>query len=445
LPDIFEKKRKPGQQAQGEPLAERMRPTTFEEYVGQQDIIGEGKPLRTILAGESIPSIILWGPPGTGKTTLARLIARATSLEFVSFSAVTSGVKDVKQVVEQARYRRQSSGRGTILFVDEIHRFNKAQQDAFLPHVEDGTIVLIGATTENPSFEVISPLLSRCRVFVLRHLTADETKTILRRAMADGERGLGRTPVNCPEEALDYIANIANGDARTGLNLLELAVHSASFADGVKQITKQQVADAAQRKFTLYDKTGEEHYNIISAFHKSLRGSDVNATLYWLARMLESGEDPLFVARRMVRAASEDIGNADPQALAVALAAKDAVDFVGLPEANLALAQAAIYLATAPKSNAVYKAFLAVRKDVQGNMNMPVPLHLRNAVTDLMEELDYGKGYLYPHDSPGHFVKQQYLPDNLQGREYYHPSDFGFEKEIRKRMEWWKRRGQEDS
>jgi len=420
------------------PLADRMRPQDFADFVGQAEIIGPDKPLRQIITQGKLPSFIFWGPPGSGKTTLANIIARATGLNFIAFSAVTSGVKDIKEVVARAQYNRDINQQGTILFVDEIHRFNKTQQDAFLPHVEKGVITLIGATTENPSFEVTSPLLSRCRVFVLKALVEDEVKLIIKHALADKEHGLGRFKVKMEEKALAQISNIANGDARVALNLLELSVESVrEKSDGVREITAELVSNVAQRKMLLYDRAGEEHYNIISALHKSMRGSDPDAALYWLGRMIEAGEDPLYVARRMVRFASEDIGNADPQALQVAIAAKEAVDFVGLPECNLALAQAAVYLATAPKSNAIYKAYQNVQKTVKSTQNLPVPLHLRNPVTSLMDEVGYGRGYEYQHDKPD--TQQTYLPDNLKGKKFYEPKEVGFEREIIKRLEYWKK------
>jgi putative ATPase len=422
------------------PLADRMRPNDFSEFVGQTEIIGEDKPLRKTIESGKFPSIILWGPPGSGKTTLAYLISRVTSFEFVSFSAVTSGIKEIRQVMERAEYNKKALNRGTILFVDEIHRFNRAQQDAFLPFVEKGVITLIGATTENPSFELNSALLSRCRVFILKGLTNDEIKTIAQNALSDKERGLGNYEVKIGEGVMEHLVNIANGDARAALTLLELAVESASPDKGNQRtITKELIENAAQKKVLLYDQSGEEHYNIISALHKSLRGSDPDASLYWLARMLEAGEDPLYIARRLVRFASEDIGNADPQALVIAIAVKEAVDFVGLPEANLALAQAVIYLSTAPKSNSVYKAYNKVKADVDATYAEPVPLHMRNPVTDLMKKIDYGKDYKYPHDFPNHFVKEDYLPKSLIGKKYYEPGGFGFEKEIRKRIEYWEK------
>jgi putative ATPase len=422
------------------PLAARMRPRNFAEFVGQEEIIAEDKPVRQIIKSGKLPSLILWGPPGSGKTTLAYLMAQATNFEFIAFSAVTSSVKEIREVMTRAEYNQKNLNRNTILFVDEIHRFNKAQQDAFLPYVEKGLITLIGATTENPSFELNSALLSRCRVFVLKLLTPEQIDLIIRRALADKERGFGNLTVRLEEAACAYLVNMANGDARVGLTLLELAVESATpDKEGARTVTREAVENAAQRKVLLYDQSGEEHYNIISALHKSLRGSDPDAALYWLARMLEAGEDPLYIARRLVRFASEDVGNADPQALVITVAAKDAVDFIGLPEGNLALAQAVVYLATAPKSNALYTAYQEVKKDVDKTYTEPVPLHLRNPVTGLMQELGYGKEYQYPHSFPGHFVAEEYLPGNLKGKKYYHPGEFGFEKEIRKRLAYWER------
>ncbi|MFH0888333.1 MAG: replication-associated recombination protein A [Planctomycetota bacterium] len=430
------------------PLADRMRPLNFEDFIGQEDIVASDKPLRKVIANlkkseGQLPSLILWGPPGSGKTTLAYLIAREVSFEFITFSAVTSGIKEIKEVMERATYNRKHHHKNTVLFIDEIHRFNKAQQDAFLPYVEKGIISLIGATTENPSFELNSALLSRCRVFILRALRDEEIIKIIQNALVDKERGLNKLKIKVDAEAGKYIANIANGDARIALNLLEMAAYSltpsGTSAGTDKIITRKIVESAAQKKVLLYDRAGEEHYNIISAFHKSLRGSDPDASLYWLCRMLESGEEPLYVARRLVRFASEDIGNADPQALVIALAAKEAVDFIGMPEADNALAQATIYLATAPKSNSIYTAYNKVKEDVYKTMAMPVPLHLRNSVTDLMEKSGYGKDYKYPHEFPQHFVKQDYLPENLKNATYYQPGEFGFEKEIKKRMEYWKK------
>jgi len=388
--------------------------------------------------------MILWGPPGSGKTTLALIIARTTGSKFMAFSAVLSGVKEIKQVVREAEDEWRNEQRRTILFVDEIHRFNKAQQDAFLPHVENGTIILIGATTENPSFEVISPLLSRSKVFTLNALTEKEIGVILTRALEDKERGLGNDHAVVEPEVIEAICRLANGDARAGLNTLEMAVLATPPDEtGVRGIKKANLEEALQKKAFLYDKSGEEHYNLISALHKSLRGSDPDAALYWLGRMVEAGEDPLFIARRMIRFASEDIGMADPQALPLAVSAMEAFHFIGLPEGVLALAEAAVYLATAPKSNALYIAYQGVERDVRELENMPVPLHIRNAPTSLMKGLGYGRDYKYPHDFPGHFVEEEYLPENLKGRTYYRPCDLGFEREVKRRLDYWRRRKRE--
>ncbi len=422
------------------PLADRMRPASLSEFVGQEHLLGKGKPLRNAIERDQLSSMIFWGPPGSGKTTLARIIASATNSHFVGFSAVLSGVKEIKEVIKGAEGQRFFHHRRTILFVDEIHRFNKAQQDAFLPHVESGLIILIGATTENPSFEVISPLLSRTRVFTLRPLKRDQLLVILNRALKDGEGGLGKFPVEMEPDILEHIADMADGDARIALNTLEMAVMTTP-PDGkhVRRITVKTLEAVMQRKALLYDKNGEEHYNLISALHKSLRGSDPDAALYWLGRMLEAGEDPLYIARRMVRFASEDIGNADPQALQVAVAAMQAFHFVGMPEGNLALAQAAVYLATAPKSNALYTAYSNVQKDIQRTLSLSVPLHLRNAPTKLMKEMGYGRGYKYPHNFPGHHVEENYLPDDLRGRIYYRPTNQGYEGEIKKKLDKWRK------
>ena len=426
------------------PLAERMRPKGLEEFVGQDHLLGPGKVLRQAIESDQLPSMILWGPPGSGKTTLAMVIASTTGAQFIAFSAVLSGVKEIREVVGEASEEWRSRKRRTLLFVDEIHRFNKAQQDAFLPHVEKGTIILIGATTENPSFEVISPLLSRTKVFTLKPLKEEEVELILRRALADKDRGLGKYPAAIAPEVLSGICHMVDGDARMGLNTLEMVVlTTAPDAKGVRRIRKENLEEVLQRKTFLYDKSGEEHYNLISALHKSLRGSDPDAALYWLGRMIEAGEDPLFIARRMIRFASEDVGMADPQALPIAVSAMQAFHFVGLPEGTLALAQAAVYLATAPKSNALYVAYQEVEKDVREAPNMPVPLHIRNAPTSLMKDLGYGKEYKYPHDYPDHFVEEEYLPENLKGRTYYRPADLGFEREIKKRLEYWRKRKSE--
>lgn len=436
--DLFEMKERDslGREA---PLADRMRPRTLEEFVGQNHLLGEGKILRQAIETDQLPSMILWGPPGSGKTTLAMIIASTTGAQFSAFSAVLAGVKEIKEVIQEARETRRYQARRTVLFVDEIHRFNKAQQDAFLPHVEKGTIILIGATTENPSFEVISPLLSRSKVFTLNSLTEKEIGAILSRALTDKEKGLGKFPTAIEPEVINGICQLANGDARAALNTLEMLVLTSSpDEEGVRRIKKEDLKEVLQRKAYLYDKSGEEHYNLISALHKSLRGSDPDAALYWLGRMLEAGEDPLYIARRMIRFASEDVGMADPQALQVTVAAMEAFHFIGLPEGNLALAQAAVYLATAPKSNALYSAYQEVEKDVRQLENMPVPLHIRNAPTSLMKDLGYGKGYKYPHDYPEHFIEEEYLPENLKGRIYYHPTELGLEREIKKRLEYWR-------
>ncbi len=401
----------------GAPLAARMRPRTLDELLGQDHILGPGRALRTAIERDRLPSIILWGPPGTGKTTLATVLASTTHSAFVSLSAVSAGVADLRRAVEDARRLRAATGRRTVLFIDEIHRFNKAQQDSILPHVEKGTVTLIGATTENPSFEVNAALLSRCRVFVLRALTEDQVQDLLRRALSDEERGLGKMSLHAEDDALQKLAIYANGDARVALTALELA---ADAAEGGK-ITSELLADALQHRALLYDKGGEQHYDIISALHKSVRDSDPDGSLYWLARMLEAGEDPLYVARRLVRMATEDIGMADPNALVLTIAAQQAVHFLGMPEGNLALAQTAVYLALAPKSNAVYKAYGRVREDVENTRNDPVPLHLRNAATGLMKGLGYGAGYKYAHDYEGAKVDQEHLPESLRGRRYYEP------------------------
>ena len=437
MDSLFPEPDEPETRNSAAPLAERMRPRTFDAFVGQEELLAPGKPLREAIERDLLQSIILWGPPGTGKTTLARIIAETTKARFVSFSAVLAGIKEIRDVMADAERLRRATGRRTIVFIDEIHRFNKAQQDAFLPRVEAGDIVLIGATTENPSFEVNAALLSRSKVFVLRGLTTEEVGAIVNRALTDHDRGLGHFDVTVTDEAAHAIAQYANGDARSALNLLELSVSAAPVVDGRRQVDAERVQQAVQRRALLYDKAGEEHYNIISALHKSMRNSDPDASVYWLARMLEAGEDPLYVARRLVRFASEDIGNADPQALVVAVAAKDAVHFIGMPEGNTALAQAAIYLATAPKSNAVYRAYSAAADDAQNDVAAPVPLHLRNAPTKLMKDLNYAKGYRYAHEEADAIADMSCLPPALEGRKYYQPPERGFEKEIKRRLDGW--------
>ena len=427
------------------PLADRMRPSGFDELVGQEDLLGRNRPLRHAIERDTLQSIILWGPPGTGKTTLARVIASVTKSRFVAFSAVLSGIKEIRGVMAAAEDARRHGERRTILFVDEIHRFNKAQQDAFLPRVEAGDIVLIGATTENPSFEVNAALLSRSQVYVLRALTAPDITTLLTRALRDETRGLGNQDLEVDPAALAAIARHANGDARVALNLLELGAaaavaHAAAANDGgAARLDLELISDAMQRRVLAYDKNGEEHYNVISALHKSMRNSDPDAAVYWLARMIEAGEDPLYIARRLVRFASEDIGNADPQALTTAVAAKEAAHFLGMPEGNTALAQATVYLASAPKSNAIYTAYARAATDAHRDVAEPVPLHLRNAPTRLMKQLDYGKGYRYAHDEPEAVATMDCLPLSLQGRQYYVPTARGFEKELGRRLSAWRR------
>jgi putative ATPase len=424
---------------QSTPLAAKMRPETFAEFVGQEHLVADGRVLRKCIEADQLPSMVFWGPPGSGKTTLAHIIANVTRAQFRPLSAVSAGVADLRRIIGEAKKRLQSSGQRTILFIDEIHRFNKAQQDAILPFVENGTVTFIGATTENPSFEVIAPLLSRCRVFRLNPLSDNEVRLIVERAIKDVERGLGKSQITISEEALCHLVTISNGDARVALNALEMAAFATvPDSDGSRSVSLSAIEEALQHRALLYDKSGDQHYDLISALHKSLRGSDPDAALYWLGRMLEAGEDPLYIARRLVRFASEDVGVADPQALVIAVAAQQAVHFVGLPEGNLALAQAVVYLATAPKSNSLYQAYSRVQHDIQHGRNEPVPLHLRNPVTGLMRETGYGRGYKYAHDHPEHFVKQQNLPLSLHGKQYYVPTEQGYEKEIADRLKkWW--------
>ena len=445
--DLFDQQEK---KAEGtvRPLADRMRPETLKEFVGQAHLLAKGSLLRRAIEDDNLFSVIFWGPPGSGKTTLARIIASETKSHFETFSAVLSGVKEIRAVVDEAKAQLRYHQKRTILFVDEIHRFNKAQQDAFLPHVESGLITLIGATTENPSFEVIAPLLSRVRVMVLKPYSDEDLSSVLERALNDKSKGIGALSLEIEEDALKHIVWVADGDARAALNNLEAVTSLVHKKNGTAtKITKGVVERALEKKALQYDKGGEEHYNLISAFHKSLRGSDPDAAMYWLGRMLEAGEDPLYLARRMVRFASEDVGNADPQALSVALSAMQAFQFIGPPEGELALAQAAVYLATAPKSNALYAGFEKVKQAIHKTGTLPVPLHIRNAPTGLMKNLGYGKDYKYAHNHADAYIPQEYLPEKLRGQTYYTPTDRGYEKVIKERLEKWlkiKRTKQED-
>jgi len=419
-----------------------MRPKRIEDFVGQEELLGEGRILNKLFLQKKIPSLLLWGPPGSGKTTLAQILAQNISADFTFFSAVLSGVKEVRKIVARAKERKETESIQTILFVDEIHRFNKAQQDAFLPHVEGGLFTLIGATTENPSFQVIAPLLSRCRVLVLKPLATAELKIILKNALADKKNGLGKENLEIEEKALEHICNLADGDARVGLNILEVAADlaepSTETPDTSFVITVHAAEEASQKRHLKYDNAGEEHYNQISALHKSLRDSDPDGSLYWLARMLAAGEDPLYIARRLIRFASEDVGIADPQAISIAINCRDAYHIMGSPEGELALVQATVYLATAPKSNAIYKAYNDVVRDIKKTGSLPVPLHIRNAPTRLMRELDYGKGYHYAHDDTDGLVDQEHLPEKLSGRKYYHPTNRGYEALVKDRLTKWR-------
>jgi putative ATPase len=419
------------------PLADRMRPKDLDEFVGQEHLVGENKVLRRMINEDKLFSIIFWGPPGCGKTTLAKIIAKKTKSRFISFSAVTAGIKQIKEVMEIAKYEKKINNKNTILFIDEIHRFNKAQQDAFLPFVEDGTIILIGATTENPSFEVISALLSRCKVFILNKLTSEEIRILLNRSITDKERGLGNYKISMDSETIDFISRFCDGDSRIAYNILEMAfsITQKNNKETTAKIDIPLIENIIQKKALLYDKNGEEHFNLISALHKSLRGSDPDAAVYWIVRMLEGGEDPLYILRRMVRFASEDIGLADTNALTVTISAKESFEFIGPPEGYLAIIEAAIYLALSPKSNSLYLTYQNVEEDIKNFQSLPVPYHIRNAPTKLLKEIGYSSGYKYPHNFDGAIVNQSYLPEELKNKKYYHPTDRGFEKELKERIQ----------
>jgi putative ATPase len=442
--NMFEKQEQQSdqQRLQGAPLATRMRPNDLSGFVGQEHIIARGRVLRRAIEADRIPSMIFWGPPGCGKTTLAYIIAATTGAYFAPVSAVSANVADLRKIVEQAKERRKVQIQKTILFIDEIHRFNKTQQDAVLPYVEDGTVILIGATTENPSFEVTSPLLSRSRVLPLKPLSEDEIKILIMRALKDKFKGIGELNVELTPEALNHLIAMSNKDARIALNTLEIAAQStAPDPDRIRRITLEVIEDTLQKRAVIYDKKGEQHYDLISALHKSMRDSDPDASIYWLAMMLDGGEDPLYIARRLVRFASEDVGMADPQALVVAMAAQQAVHFIGMPEGNLALAEAAVYLATAPKSNSLYAAYSKVQEEIKKGASEAVPLHLRNPVTPLMKEMGYGKDYKYAHDYPDHIVEQQHLPDSMKGKQFYTPGGLGYEKQVLDRLKaWWQKK-----
>lgn len=421
------------------PLAARMRPRTFDEFIGQTHLIGKDRVLRRVIESDHIPSLLFWGPPGSGKTTLAQLIASVTKCHFEALSAVTTGVAELRTIIQAARERLALYGQQTILFLDEIHRFNKSQQDVLLPYVENGTIRFIGATTENPGFEIVAPLLSRSRVFVLHQLDEKEINLILAQALIDRERGLGKLNLELTMDAAAHLANIADGDARTALNALEIAAYATGLASNKPRvISLETVEDAMQRRMPLYDKKGDRHYDTISAFIKSVRGSDPNAAVYWLSRMLEAGEDPMFIARRIIILAAEDIGLADPGALSIATSAQQALHVIGMPEGAIPLAEATVYLATAPKSNAAYLALRTAQEDVRNTTNEPIPKHLRNPVTRFSRQLGHGKGYRYPHNFPGHFDTAQYLPDLLKDRQYYKPTELGYERKIAERMKKWR-------
>jgi len=429
------------------PLATRMRPNSLQTFVGQEHLIAKGRVLRRAIESDRIPSMIFWGPPGCGKTTLAYIIANSTGAYFSPISAVSASVADLRRIVEQAKERRKVQLQKTILFIDEIHRFNKTQQDAVLPYVEDGTVTLIGATTENPSFEVTSPLLSRTRVLPLKPLDEEQIQVLILRALKDKFEGIGGLNAELTPDAMNHLISMSNHDARIALNTLETAAQSVPLnMEGKRVITLSIIEDVLQRRVVMYDKAGEQHYDLISALHKSMRGSDPDATMYWLTMMLEAGEDPLYIARRLIRFASEDVGMADPQALVVAVAAQQAVHFIGMPEGNLALTEAAVYLATAPKSNSLDEAYNRVREEIKGGATEQVPMHLRNPVTSLMQEMGYGEGYKYAHDYPEHFVEQQNLPDAIKDKKFYTPGKLGYEKQVFTRMkEWWGKKGKREA